>query len=511
MKTKKTLNRRELIGLTVAGSAAFSTQSCTPLNNQNTQEFQVTAQQALRIRKNVEKLEKPEKDLLKKVVRTLKDNGMWFTLAEIHKNRCSGVHKTEFFLPWHRAYLNYFEQIARQLPDCSSFTIPYWDWTASSRIPLIFGDDPDKPWDNDLDSIKPPDSWILPSVDRKCSNPPLWKRCPKPNADTGKQHENITTDSIYAIIGWDGTDRYYGHLESGSHANIHTIIEGNMILPETAALDPIFWLHHANIDRLWSKWMENNLRKTPSPNCPIEGCENCKNPPIIVEWLKSPINVESDSSSLKVYDLIDSRKLGYIYQYTSEIIVWDDCPQISKFLPGYSVKSDFDKPKTINVNDFLTVGIPASFTTPEKLNNLQQIEKSISEFLQNRLTSASDSPVPSLLLTIEVEKPENPAISIMVFINGSSDPSELTIDSPSYVTTFSFFESINGNHHHDHERKEKIERSHFIFDITNTVINLKNFDLTKATISIGPKLLRDEPSNNTEKLNLLGFGFSLAQ
>ena len=26
--------------------------------------------------------------------------------------------------------------------------------------------------------------------------------------------------------------------------------------PDTAAQDPIFWLHHANIDRLWNQWIE---------------------------------------------------------------------------------------------------------------------------------------------------------------------------------------------------------------------------------------------------------------
>ena len=35
---------------------------------------------------------------------------------------------------------------------------------------------------------------------------------------------------------------------------------GLMSNPDTAALDPIFWLHHANIDRLWEAWR----RATPS-------------------------------------------------------------------------------------------------------------------------------------------------------------------------------------------------------------------------------------------------------
>jgi tyrosinase len=45
-----------------------------------------------------------------------------------------------------------------------------------------------------------------------------------------------------------------GALESVPHNVIHTNIGGAMRDPDTAALDPIFWLHHCNIDRLWEVW-----------------------------------------------------------------------------------------------------------------------------------------------------------------------------------------------------------------------------------------------------------------
>jgi hypothetical protein len=431
---------------------------------------------------------------------------MWIRLAEIHKDRASRVHGTELFLPWHRAYLNYFEQIARQLPGCSDFTIPYWDWTTPSRIPLIFGEDPNKPWDDDLDGIEPPCSWNLPPNFS-------WKRAPLPNAKVGKLMEDIGTTDIYALIGRDNFGCYAGHLESGSHAIIHTqVIKGNMGDPMTAALDPIFWVHHANIDRLWSKWMEKNLKITPSPICPIEGCENCKNPPIIKNWLRNPLNVESNSSNLKVYDLIDNRNLDYIYENTPEIMIWNDCTQVRDFRPDNSVKSDFNKAKTANVNSFVTVSVKEAFIKPENLTNLKNIQAAIFEFLKIKLANTDLSTAPSLLLTIEVEKPENPEISVMVFINVSKDvdPSKLTVDSPLYAATFSFFESIEVSHHHDSGSKEEVGSRHFIFDITNTILNLKSFDM-EATLSICPKLLQEKPDSDMEKINLLGFGFSLSQ
>jgi tyrosinase len=45
-----------------------------------------------------------------------------------------------------------------------------------------------------------------------------------------------------------------GALESVPHNVIHVAIAGFMGDPDTAALDPIFWLHHCNIDRLWEVW-----------------------------------------------------------------------------------------------------------------------------------------------------------------------------------------------------------------------------------------------------------------
>ena len=45
-----------------------------------------------------------------------------------------------------------------------------------------------------------------------------------------------------------------GPLELSPHGAVHVDVGGLMVAFNTAALDPIFWLHHANIDRLWEVW-----------------------------------------------------------------------------------------------------------------------------------------------------------------------------------------------------------------------------------------------------------------
>jgi hypothetical protein len=48
----------------------------------------------------------------------------------------------------------------------------------------------------------------------------------------------------------------YGDLELQPHNVVHSALGGLMGDPLTAAQDPIFWLHHANIDRLWNRWLQ---------------------------------------------------------------------------------------------------------------------------------------------------------------------------------------------------------------------------------------------------------------
>ena len=60
----------------------------------------------------------------------------WSKQANIHRNFCP--HGNWFFLPWHRAYLHYFEDICRKLSGIEEFALPYWDWTRNPQIPAAF-------------------------------------------------------------------------------------------------------------------------------------------------------------------------------------------------------------------------------------------------------------------------------------------------------------------------------------------------------------------------------------
>jgi tyrosinase len=62
------------------------------------------------------------------------------------------------------------------------------------------------------------------------------------------------------VTGWNHSGGTVGSLENTPHGDVHVGVGGIKPLGwmsrfETAGRDPIFWLHHANIDRLWEVWL----------------------------------------------------------------------------------------------------------------------------------------------------------------------------------------------------------------------------------------------------------------
>ena len=172
-------------------------------------------------------------------------------------------HGTWFFLPWHRMYLYWFERILRQASGDPTLALPYWNYKDSTqrKLPLIFRS-PSDPSLNSLyevnrrSSINAGTSW-LSSADVD---------------DRGAfaQSSFALTYSPYGFGGYPYTaPRHYGtrdgELEWSPHNNVHSTIGGYMGDLNRAARDAIFWLHHANIDRLWNQWLSlgrRNPRRT---------------------------------------------------------------------------------------------------------------------------------------------------------------------------------------------------------------------------------------------------------
>jgi tyrosinase len=131
------------------------------------------------------------------------------------------------FLAWHRWYLLGFERrLKKEDPEVA---VPYWDWIADPRVPGAINRSAQlRRWD----VTRQWDSSFLPD-----------------RADVNR----ATRREKFAPFQF--------RLE-GEHGSVHIAVGGEMATERSPA-DPLFWLHHANVDRIWARWQERHPRQRP--------------------------------------------------------------------------------------------------------------------------------------------------------------------------------------------------------------------------------------------------------
>jgi tyrosinase len=162
-----------------------------------------------------------------------------------------------YFLPWHRMFIYYFEQIVRaavvQAGGSPHWTLPYWDYGAGGQQATL------------------PHAFRHATLSGGAHNP-LFVSQRAPGINTGSALSSAVASPAHAlsrphyvgvtlfgggqspVVQFDGAT---GAVEQTPHNDVHNAVGGQsgwMADPDRAAADPIFWLHHANIDRLWWKW-----------------------------------------------------------------------------------------------------------------------------------------------------------------------------------------------------------------------------------------------------------------
>lgn len=184
----------------------------------------------------------------------------WFNYAAIHgipsndpdagklpatiKAYWSQCHNDEsLFFIWHRAYLAAIERNLQKLSGVPTLRLPYWDWYKNPSLPAIFREE-------FLDAGK------------KEKNS-LYNRNRDPAVQAG---DDVWFSSSSGALDDTSFFGFQTGLDGSEHGDIHIGVAGGAISDmgrvPTAARDPIFWLHHCNIDRLFTAWISLK-RKAP--------------------------------------------------------------------------------------------------------------------------------------------------------------------------------------------------------------------------------------------------------
>jgi tyrosinase len=180
----------------------------------------------------------------------------WSYQAAIHGTTATPVrtawntcqHGNFFFLSWHRMYLYWFERIVRSKSGMASWALPYWNYIPGTSVAAT-------------DSRKLPLPFRSPA--NAATNPLFTTN--RGGMNSGTAFNTTIADASVALaqtaftgpsVNFGGNNPGSGQLELKPHNQVHVAVAGWMGNPLFAAQDPIFWLHHANIDRYWNVWLK---------------------------------------------------------------------------------------------------------------------------------------------------------------------------------------------------------------------------------------------------------------
>jgi len=384
--------------------------------------------------------------------KTPNDPRGWMQQANVHCFNCSGgyeasnieIHGSWWFLPWHRCYLHVHERILGKLIGDPSFRLAYWDWDTYPKHATI------------------PPAFLAPG--------PLWDSYRGATAADVIPGRIVGPNAMSVMLGnqtstaFMGSASNSGALENNPHGPVH-IWTGDpnpsrkpkpvgcfypdtaggqsadqsrfgcldMGVLATAAQDPIFFAHHANIDRLWDVWSQ-----TPGS----EG--NWKDS----DWLKQPFNFYDENGDWIYITLADvlaegeQNNLRYAYEPSPRATATATPTVTPKQNESLTL---MEKPKSL---ESLFVSSGPNVTRVGTKPHRQSVP--LPELQQHNLKAfAALGPTATRHYMLHIEglsAPANEGTILNVFA-GQPNANRKTLIGPSFVGTFSI---VPPGPHHEH-------------------------------------------------------------
>ncbi|WP_265533297.1 tyrosinase family protein [Pseudomonas saponiphila] len=363
-------------------------------------------------------------------------------------------HSNWFFLPWHRGYLASFEQIVRdevvRLGGPQDWALPYWNYNEGSQslnLPPAFAAKvlPDNEGPNPLyvenrfgisgngEVVLNADLIKLDCLDEpryeggKHGTPPGFGGTPKSlyrGGVTGRL-ESCPHNVVHTEVGGPKQVRI---ADDGSRYEVR----GLMSYPETAALDPIFWLHHANIDRLWQVWLDSpDEHSNPDKSHWYNGPDKLSRPFIVPQ-------VNGEPWKFKVVEVLDTLapRLNYRYDNTAPVKSQGNrlhqrlqrlglaAGQLQNFSVSGALMVKEPETEVIGANQAPLDIVGHSVQTSVQLD--KQGAQQVFNSLKSNVLAASLTPPDRVFLNLENIRGNNDAVLLEVYVNlpADADPTQ---------------------------------------------------------------------------------------
>jgi hypothetical protein len=406
-------------------------------------------------------------------------------------NACQ--HGTWFFFPWHRMYILQFELIVKKVVTAqggpANWALPYWDWQCNRALPPAFRE-PNLP----ASAGGGPNPLFI--ANRQSSDDPNFSvnsGLPMARAVV----DSSTADSTVVFSGGSATafgfgggviDRpshfgagMTGRLEQQPHNIIHRTVGGPMATAASPT-DPIFWLHHAQVDRLWVRWLAlGGGRGNPTDN----------------RWLDQQFQLADADANLITMTPRNVRSpsaLGYRYEddpptvrLPISALVPEQAAVALRGLEAMSVTSP--EPQQLGISGPLDLGKDATSTTIE----LEQ--KPDADLAMLAVPETAPSTVALVIDDITLDDPLAPSYEVYLNLDDVGEGGDHS--SPYFVGFLEFF-GVDHEHADEGERAEGSGHSgpSRAFEITSLVHHLEQegqWDPARVKVSFVPARVFEDP------------------
>jgi hypothetical protein len=334
----------------------------------------------------------------------------WTTITPLLTSWDTCEHDTEFFWSWHRMYLYWFERIVRKMCEDPCWALPYWNWAPGSdfHLPAPFRD---------------------PSSELYTVN-----RDPTMNSGAGALNPlAVNVTGSFTMTNYLSTVLNI----QGPHGSVHVEVGGWMADIPTAAQDPVFYVHHSNVDRLWDLWLAQGGGRS--------------DPVLDLTWTGRTYTFFDENKNLVKMTACEilraAEQLDYVYE--------SEPPQVLQFCKRRPSWPFWQFEQVV----ILQLPGPPVELHAEAVSVAIELKE-----VRAKMAAVLASKADVLLLELEdVEAEEQPGVAWAVYA-GPPGKAEEDVNSPSYVGTLSLFGiGIRGEKHHE------FKPAHFVYPLNRAI------------------------------------------
>jgi hypothetical protein len=289
---------------------------------------------------------------------------------------CKCQHGNDSFPTWHRMYLYYFEQVLQAAAGDANLRLPFFDYETNAQIPLVY-----REGTQTANSLR---------VDNRQS---------ALNAGTASIDPAFT--STTAAMAQTAYTRFREEMEGTPHGAVHCALgvqscpSGYMGFVPSAGNDPIFYSHHANIDRLYECW----LKVSPGSRLPTD--------PAVLNATFTFVDGSGALVTRRAGDMLTTKGLGYSYP------AGGGCPASA------ASAQDNEGVQTVRAAPRAVGEFPATGAVRLE-RGVTRVPVAVHPDVRERLTAEGPGNPRSLLVIDGLTFDQAPQVSYKVFIEGTN-------------------------------------------------------------------------------------------